>query len=408
MLKDNYDRVTGNLIAQRDSLGNTVNFKLDEAGNVIEMKSAKGNLVRSEYDSLNRLVQSTDAEGGESIYTYDENSNLISLKDARNNITSYVYDVLDRMIQRTNPLKQTEYFTYDNEGYMTEHLNRLGELTTYTYDKANQLIQKVLADNTYNYSYDLDGNLTMLSDNDSKLNYEYDALDRIIEISTEGSLKQPSITQFYEFDKNNNRLSLRAGFTSGDLVEYMRNIYTYDLENQLREVNSPAGVFNFEYDDLSRMTKMVYPNGMTTEMSFEGDSRISKVEHIRQGSVFKQVQSLFKYDYDNDNNKTRMKTFRRALPINEQLDYTYDKKDQLLTATNPLKDLADEIFTYDITGNRLRTQVQSQDSIYNGNNQLTEDERLTFTLMMRKAISQRRNTKWMKLLRGMIGTQRIN
>ena len=113
---------------------------------------------------------------------------------------------------------------------------------------------------------------------------------------------------------------------------------------------------------------------MTTEMSFEGDSRISKVEHIRQGSLFKQVQSLFKYDYDNDNNKTRMKTFRRALPINEQLDYTYDKKDQLLTATNPLKDLADEIFTYDITGNRLRTQVQSQDSIYNGNNQLTEDE----------------------------------
>ncbi|MCZ0932671.1 MAG: hypothetical protein OXJ52_05940, partial [Oligoflexia bacterium] len=55
-----YDRVSGNLIAQRDSLGNTVAFELDGAGNVIERKDAKGNLIKSEYDSLNRLTKSID------------------------------------------------------------------------------------------------------------------------------------------------------------------------------------------------------------------------------------------------------------------------------------------------------------------------------------------------------------
>ena len=215
----------------------------------------------------------------------------------------------------------------------------------------------------------------MLSDNDSKLNYEYDALDRIIEISTEGSLKQPSITQFYEFDKNNNRLSLRAGFTSGDLVEYMRNIYTYDLENQLREVNSPAGVFNFEYDDLSRMTKMVYPNGMTTEMSFEGDSRISKVEHIRQGSVFKQVQSqdsiyngnnqltedeAYIYAYDEKGNLTEKKH-----KVDETVTrYDWDTENQLMRVTKHEMETAlpSETITYayDALGRRIEKRIMDE------------------------------------------------
>ena len=107
----------------------------------------------------------------------------------------------------------------------------------------------------------------------------------------------------------------------------MENSYTYDLENQLTRLNSQAGAFNFEYDDLSRMTKMTYPNGMKTEMSFEGDMRISKVEHFKKGALFDKAQSLFSYQYDYNDNKKRMKTFRGTLPVNETLNYTYDKKD---------------------------------------------------------------------------------
>ena len=96
---------------------------------------------------------------------------------------------------------------------------------------------------------------------------------------------------------------------------------------------------------------MTYPNGMVKEMSFEGDMRIAKVEHYKKGVLFDQVQSLFSYQYDYNNNKTRLQTFRKALPINEILNYTYDKKDQLLTATNPLRGLTNETFTFDLAGN---------------------------------------------------------
>ncbi|MDE0092457.1 MAG: right-handed parallel beta-helix repeat-containing protein [Oligoflexia bacterium] len=387
-----YDRRSGNLVAQRDSLGNTVNFKLDKAGNVIEMEDAKGNLIKSEYDVLNRLTKSIDAEGGESVYTYDPKGNLKSLKDGRSHITSYVYDVLDRMVQRNSPLNtqkyshsKVEYFQYDKVGNLKAHQLSDYEYTYYFYDKANQLTHKFFGGgahlnyvyqhnhiryvssrqrfNVETYSFDGDGNLAHITDTFSnplsakvvsELSLEYDALGRVIKTSKEGSTNQPAIVQLYEYDKNGNRVSLKAGLKGEDEESYFTNSYTYDLENQLTRLRSPAGAFDFEYDDLSRITKMTYPNNMTTEMSFEGDQRLSQVEHIKRGALFNQVQSLFKYDYDNNDNKTRMKTFRRALPVNETLNYTYDRKNQLLTATSPLLNQDDESFyLYDGTPDLL-------------------------------------------------------
>ena len=371
-----YHRLTGNLIAQRDSLRNTTLFELDSTGNIIQMKDPNGHIVKQEYDNLNRLTKHIDAEAGESLYSYDNNGNLMSLTDGRSHITTYVYDVLDRLIERANPLNQTEYFAYDNEGYMTSWTNRKGFETRYIYDSANQLIRKHLgSENTYIYSYDMDGNMISLADDDSNISYEYDELDRILSVSTEHSPKQPAITLRYSYDDNSNKIRLRGGLSSDDTGEFDEEneidiSYTYDLENQLTDIDFPIGNFHFEYDNLTRMTRMTYPNGMKTEMSYEGDLRLSKIEHIKEGMLFDKIQSFFKYSYDNADNRTSMKSFRRTLPVTSPINYSYDKKDQLLTATSPLMNQANESFTYDITGNRLRKAGQTTDSVYNNNNQL--------------------------------------
>ena len=139
---------------------------------------------------------------------------------------------------------------------MTSHLNRLGELTTYAYDKANQLVQRILGnENTYNYSYDLDGNLVSLSDNDSKLSYQYDALDRVVRVMTEDAVKQPDSSLIYTYDNNSNKTGLTYGLSlDSNLYNAFGTFYTYDEENQLTSLSSAGGNFNFEYDDLSRMT----------------------------------------------------------------------------------------------------------------------------------------------------------
>ena len=195
---------------------------------------------------------------------------------------------------------------------------------------------------------------------------------------TEDAVKQPDSSLIYTYDNNSNKTGLIYGLSlDSNLYNAFGTFYTYDEENQLTSLSSAGGNFNFEYDDLSRMTKMSYPNGMETRMSYEGDMRLSKIEHIKTG-LFDRVQNKFSYLYDNNDNKTRMQTFRKTLPINETLNYTYDKKNQLLTATNPLRSVANETFTYDLAGNLLRKQGQSQDSNYNENNQLTDDGTYTY------------------------------
>ena len=42
-----YDKVTGNLVGIRDSLGNGVDFKLDGAGNIIEVRDGEGESRKS-------------------------------------------------------------------------------------------------------------------------------------------------------------------------------------------------------------------------------------------------------------------------------------------------------------------------------------------------------------------------
>ena len=93
-----YHRLTGNLIAQRDSLRNTTLFEPDPAGNIIQITDPNGHFVKQEYDDLNRLTKSIDAEAGESVYAYDNKGNLMSLTDERSHTTTYAYDVLDRLI----------------------------------------------------------------------------------------------------------------------------------------------------------------------------------------------------------------------------------------------------------------------------------------------------------------------
>ena len=134
---------------------------------------------------------------------------------------------------------------------------------------------------------------------------------------------------------------------------------------------------------MSRLTKLTNANNIVTQMSYEGDFRLKKIEHIKESFVSflytsREVQSIFNYSYDYNNNKTKLKTFRKALPINETLEYSYDKKNQLLTATSPIRSLANETFTYDISGNLLKQTGQAVNSSYNENNQLTDDGTYTY------------------------------
>jgi YD repeat-containing protein len=48
-----------------------------------------GQVVKSEYNVLNRITRTTDPLSAATQFAYDENGNLLSVTDARNKVISY-------------------------------------------------------------------------------------------------------------------------------------------------------------------------------------------------------------------------------------------------------------------------------------------------------------------------------
>ncbi len=193
-----------------------------------------------EYDALGRLTRAAGGASARHTYTYDDASQLANLENAMlgNPIATFAYlydpagnrtqmtdrfgahlfgyDRLNRLLSADHPLTSglvDEAFTYDPVGNrLTSHLS-----LAHTYDVANRL----LADDTFTYTYDANGNLTS---------------------KTTKALPAQTTT------------------------------YTYDVENQLTRVTLPdGGVVTFRSDALGRRIEKAVNGSLTRSLYDQED-----------------------------------------------------------------------------------------------------------------------------------------
>ena len=354
-------------MASVDPEGLTTRSTYDSAGNLLTSTDAKGNVTAFEYDTMNRVTKTIDAKMEETLFSYDINGNIISVTDVRGNVTSFSYDDEDRLIKRRDPLGREERFSYDREGNLIRQINRKRESITFEYDALNRVVRKVLASDTISYAYDAIGNLSDIIDSDSALSYTYNSRNQVLSVSTSGSSSQPDIELTYSYDLNGNRTSMSTPL--GDIS------YSYDDLNRQTELTYGHREFSFSYDEASRLIGRSYPNGVKTKYSYDKASRILSVNHRNQSN---EIIGGFSYTYDKAGNRVQMNVTRPLLKLNSEIKYTYDKLNQLISATNPRPGMPMEAFTYDGVGNRLQRDGESTDSLFNANNQLTDDKTYTY------------------------------
>ncbi|MCP4601067.1 MAG: RHS repeat-associated core domain-containing protein [Proteobacteria bacterium] len=164
------------------------------------------------------------------------------------------------------------------------------------------------------------------------LSYVFDELNRLTQ-TTNHTLTQ-SIG--YEYDDNNN---LTRMIGPRGAVEYF-----YDELNRLVEQRDPVtGVFLYEYDNLGRRTALHYPNGLTTEYSYDVASRLeSIITRNDQGEVV----DGYSYSYDPVGNRVTM----IALHDGVRHEYEYDEVYRLSRWDRGPSRF--EVYTYDDVGNR--------------------------------------------------------
>lgn len=277
---------------------NTLVYGYDAYGN-LTLAADDDTGVSFTYDARNRIATTTtDGTVGPQpevtlTYTYDELDRRTQLTDSLGGVYGYEWDQEDRLTKLTAPWG-TEYdFAYDGFGRRTSLTSSTGRVSTYAYENGllSELrhVQSGTALTDLAYGYDVDGQLTSITDNldpSKSKAITYDQLNRLVEVAegvpvSQGGLPVP--IEDYVYDEEGNRLAshVSAAYTSSahnQLIEDDIYTYAYDAKgNRVNRTNKASGDEEaYTYDSQNRLISYVSPTTTATYAYDALERRVSK------------------------------------------------------------------------------------------------------------------------------------
>ncbi len=272
--------------AEHPSLGRTLNFSHDAAGNVITIS-----------------LQVTEGAANEvtHAYQYDHLNRVNQYEDQRGNIFNYFHDAAGQMRKVEIRAKQSDdslkliatgRTTYDGAGRVLKIEYRKGGSIS------GVLLAKV------DYAYDSAGNRTSRVSASSQASFSHNSLNELTNDANSGDIRG---TQSFVYDSAGNRASVQSG----------SNQINYDVTNDLNRLESYGGI-SFQNDpEGNRITKSVPPGEQSegqTHYFYDGKQRLTKVT-LPDGTEIR-----YGYDY---NNHRVSRTVTKAGQDTETRTYLY-------------------------------------------------------------------------------------
>ncbi|MFY9221115.1 MAG: RHS repeat-associated core domain-containing protein, partial [Blastocatellia bacterium] len=361
-----------------DPLGATASYNYDINRNLISLSDYRNNVTAFDYDDLYRVIKVTDPSGKFTRMNYDAEGNTLSMIDRLNRSTSFSYDELDR-ISTVTYVDATVSYQYDAAGrkvriddtqfggtfiaWSYDNSNRLLSETTqqgivsYAYNQANQRASLVVADRSpVNYSYDLAGRLSTISQNLGQgleeFTYNYDILSR------RTSLQRPNgVNSSWEYDQSN-RLSLLKHQKTTNIIEEFQ--YTYNVDDEIASINRRNSQVLLSIDKLASVADV------NNRISQFGNASFS-FDDVGQ-TINKTITGIGTTTYQWDH---RGRLIKVILPGNEEINYNYDSMGRRITSSNAAISTA---FLYD--GIEIVQDINSNNSKVDYLNSFVTDEKL--------------------------------
>ena len=281
-------------------------YDYDGVGQLTQVTLPDNSYISYTYDAAHRLTGIADSLGNHVSYTLDAMGNRTAenIYDPSNTLTqtrSHVYNALNRLAQDIGAQNQTTNYSYDNNGNLTASTDPLGHTTTNGYDALNRLVQ-VTDHNSgvTHYGYDAQDHLTSVTDpRNLQTTYTYDAL---------GDLGQ--------------QVSPDTGTTT--------NTYD-DAGNLLTATDARGAVTNYAYDALNRVTQISATLGGTTATTtYQYDTGPHAVGKL---TAVSDAGSTTTYAYDSFGRLTT-KT-QQIGTVSLTVAYAYDSAGRLSQVTYP-------------------------------------------------------------------------
>ena len=381
---DTLDRVT----SVTDPNGNTTIYEYDALGHQTKTRLADGSVEESAYDSMGRQARQTTVNGVETLYTrdslgrlieaevagetteyhWDELGNLVEIVDALGRSTRLDYDSRGRLRARTLPDGTSESWTYSPWGAVATHVRLGGGIRSFEYDSRQRLVEWTDSEGDWaRFSYGPAGHLSTAENGSGVVQLDFDPVGRLIR-KTDPNGHQ--IEYLYDLAGRQSRLTATL-----DGIEVSTS-FTYDAAGRVTSLfDTEGGQYHFQYDSMGNRTRIVYPNGVTTERIFDFGGRPDSIltrssdgttllglDYVRSpGGRIEQVGregvGLTRYEYGASGELTREEVldpvgalvrrasythdavgnrssafFERASADSIAISYQYDARDRLLSA----------------------------------------------------------------------------
>ncbi|WP_161797175.1 RHS repeat-associated core domain-containing protein [Paenibacillus terrae] len=308
-VSDALGRVTSTQEAANGSFQPLESLAYNHAGMVTSRTDGNGQRMTYDYDALGQMTSVTDPSGQQVSYMYDLAGNLktVQYPDGQKNV--YSYDELGRRMLLEKSSGGTTLNIYDTDGNITRMMTGKSQAITFEYNTDGLVTEAAGPDFKTNYTYDLVGRRTSMTDGQGTTSYAYDPTDGSLT-----GLKYPDGTQIsYEYNKQS-----RTGYVltdaSGTSMHVQSKLDSLGQVTQM-DVSSGAGTAGVQSlagasaavgGSLDRMTFEYAPNGLlkgqsssrglSTRFSYNGLD-LSGVT-VEQGGT-----ALHQFGYERDGNK---------------------------------------------------------------------------------------------------------
>ncbi len=326
----------------------------------------------------------------------DAGGNRTALVDAAGNRTSWAYDALDRVVTETDPLGNGATFAYDAAGRRASATDRLGRRTDHGFDAAGRVSTEAwyavggALTQTQTWTYDAANRMLTAADPDGAYTLAYDAAGRptavqepfglVLTMGYDAGGNRTSVqdskggTTTVTFDARNRQVSEQVGGSGVSATRFDRGYTargevasltrfsdlagtavvgttTYDHDAAGRETHqrdtsgagSTLAESTYTYDAADRLTAKV-ENGTTTSFSYDAASQLTQDGAATFGYDGTGNRTNAGYATGTGNRLTTDGTSTYTYDAGGNLTgstvgaagatwaYTYDHRDQLLTA----------------------------------------------------------------------------
>lgn len=230
----------------------------DAFGRVVKVRDQYDNRTYTEYDALGRVLATIDPMQARRAFTYDAFSRQLTMTDATCSTVSFDYDAVGRTMTMTTAE---------------------GVVIVTRYNLFGETVHVFTGDNVVYYEYNVNGQLTLISDYDA-------ATERWADRTISG------------FDRAGRLYKSVDG--NGSITEY-----SYDGANRVVTKTEGVGTLNLVtqycyYEANERVLKVTQPNGIVTLTKYYQDGRLFSVTTDPDGPD----ETVTRYEYDDENNRT--------------------------------------------------------------------------------------------------------